>query len=91
MNEILADISCQVSSALLLAVSAGYCQRGLVGESGMIRTQMGKHNRRVTVTVYMPPRHGHSLRRMKCNSASLKEKSYERFSAQYKSEKIYGE
>jgi hypothetical protein len=39
----------------------------------------------------MPPRHGHSLRRMRCDSASLKDKSYERFSAQYKLEKIYGE
>jgi hypothetical protein len=33
--------------ALLLGVSAGYCQRALVGKSGMIRTQMGKHNRSV--------------------------------------------
>jgi hypothetical protein len=28
---------------------------------------------------------------MRCDSASLKDKSYERFSAQYKLEKIYGE
>jgi hypothetical protein len=38
-------ISCQVSPALLLDVSAGYCQRTLVNVSGMIRAQMGMHNR----------------------------------------------
>jgi hypothetical protein len=32
-------------SALLLGVSAGYCQRALVDELGMFRTQMGTHNR----------------------------------------------
>jgi hypothetical protein len=31
-----------VSPDLLLGVSAGYCQRALVGESSMIRTQIGK-------------------------------------------------
>jgi hypothetical protein len=41
--------------------------------------------------VDMPPRHGHSLRRMRCDSTSLKDKSYKRFLAQYKFEKIYGE
>jgi hypothetical protein len=35
------DISSLVSPALLLGVSAGYCQIALVGESGMIRTPMG--------------------------------------------------
>jgi hypothetical protein len=30
---------------LLLDVSAGYCQRALVDESGMIRKQMGMHIR----------------------------------------------
>jgi hypothetical protein len=43
------------------------------------------------VVTYMIPRHGHSLRRMRCDSASLKDKSYERSSAQYKLENIYGE
>jgi hypothetical protein len=36
-----------------------------------------------------PPRHGHSLRRARCDSASLKDKSYKRFSAQYKLENIW--
>jgi hypothetical protein len=35
-------VSRQVSLALLLNVSAGYCQRALVEESGMIRGQMWK-------------------------------------------------
>jgi hypothetical protein len=34
-------ISCQVSPALLIGVSAGYCQKALVDESGIIRTQTG--------------------------------------------------
>jgi len=38
-------ISRQVSPDSLLGVSAGICQRALVDESGMIRTQMGTHNR----------------------------------------------
>jgi len=42
---------CQVSPASILGVSAGYCQTALVGESGIIRTQMGKHNRSVMVAV----------------------------------------
>jgi hypothetical protein len=37
------------------AVSAGYCQRAVVGESGMIITQMRKHNRSVMVAVYGMP------------------------------------
>jgi hypothetical protein len=40
-----ATISCQVSPDLLLRVSAGTCQKALVDESGIIRTQMGMHNR----------------------------------------------
>jgi hypothetical protein len=36
-------------------VSAGYCQRAPVGESGMIRTQMGKQNTSVMVAVYGTP------------------------------------
>jgi hypothetical protein len=40
-----AAISCQISPALLLDVAAGNCKRDLVDESGMIRTQMGMHNR----------------------------------------------
>jgi hypothetical protein len=34
-----------VFPALLPDVSADYCRRALVDESGMIRTQMGTHNR----------------------------------------------
>jgi hypothetical protein len=36
-------------------VSSGYCQRALVDEPGIIRTQMGKHNRSVMVAVYGTP------------------------------------
>jgi hypothetical protein len=32
----------KVSNALLTGVSAGYCQRALVEESEIIRTEMGK-------------------------------------------------
>jgi hypothetical protein len=39
------DISRQVSPTSLLGVSVGICHRARVGESGMIRTQMGKQNR----------------------------------------------
>jgi hypothetical protein len=46
------DISHRVSSSLRLDISAGYCQRALVGDSGMIIIQMGKHNRSVIVAVY---------------------------------------
>jgi hypothetical protein len=38
-------ISQQVSPDSLLGVSADICHRALVDESGMIRTQMGTHNR----------------------------------------------
>jgi hypothetical protein len=38
-------ISRQVLPALQLGVSVGICQRPMVDESGMTRTQMGKHNR----------------------------------------------
>jgi hypothetical protein len=41
-----------VLPALVLGVSASYCQRAVVGESGMIRTQKGKYNRSVMVAVY---------------------------------------
>jgi hypothetical protein len=36
-------------------VSAGYCQRSVLGESGMIRTRMGKHSRSVMAAVYGMP------------------------------------
>jgi hypothetical protein len=44
-----------------LGVSAGHCQRALVGDSGIIRTQMRKHNRSEMVTEHgthcvIPPR-----------------------------------
>jgi len=48
-------ISCQISPALLPDVSAGYCQRALVDESGMIRTQIGMHNRSEMFTVHGMP------------------------------------
>jgi hypothetical protein len=38
-------ISLQVFPSLLPDSSAGYCQRPLVDESGMIKTQIGTHNR----------------------------------------------
>jgi hypothetical protein len=41
----------EVSSASLLDVSAGNFQRTLVDESGMIRNQMGTHNRSEIVAV----------------------------------------
>jgi hypothetical protein len=40
------------SPASLLSASAGYCQTALVGEPGMIRTQMKNHNTSVMVAVY---------------------------------------
>jgi hypothetical protein len=49
------DISYQVSTAALPGVSASYGQRALVGESLMIRTQMGKNNRSVMVAMYGTP------------------------------------
>jgi hypothetical protein len=51
-------ISRQVSFALLLDVCAGNYQRGLVDESGKIRTQMGTHNcngRSARVALYHHP------------------------------------
>jgi hypothetical protein len=36
-------------------MSAGNCQRALVDKSGMIRTQMGAHNRSEIVTVHFTP------------------------------------
>jgi hypothetical protein len=50
MTEILCGQNSQpffakVLPASLLNVCAGICQRALVDESGMIRTQMGTHNR----------------------------------------------
>jgi hypothetical protein len=39
----------------LLGVSACYYQMPLVGESGMIRTQMGKHNKSAMVAVHGTP------------------------------------
>jgi hypothetical protein len=65
MKEILCSkkihISRQVPPDYSLGVTAGYCQRALVDKSGMIRTQIGKHNRSVMVAVYgtsfmIPPR-----------------------------------
>jgi hypothetical protein len=41
----LTDISRQVPLCFAIGVSAGICQRALVDESGMIRTQMVTHNR----------------------------------------------
>jgi hypothetical protein len=38
-----------------MCVCAGYCQIGLVDESGMIRTQTGTHNISVIVAVYGTP------------------------------------
>jgi hypothetical protein len=42
----------QSFSCFILGVSAGYYQRDLVGESGMIRTQMARYSRSVMVAVY---------------------------------------
>jgi hypothetical protein len=36
-------------------MSAGYCQRALVDESGMIITRMGMHNRSEMVAVHRKP------------------------------------
>jgi hypothetical protein len=63
MLKIPAVLNLQTNSRIFLAqflllryhVSACYCQRALVGESGMIRTQMGKHSGWVMVTVYGAP------------------------------------
>jgi hypothetical protein len=48
-------IYCPGSPASLLGVSAGYCQRPLIGELRMTRTQMGKRSRLVMITVYERP------------------------------------
>jgi hypothetical protein len=58
-------ISLQVSPASLLGVSVGYCSTALVDESGMIRTQMGTHNRLEMVAITgtpwaIPPRNSNS-------------------------------
>jgi hypothetical protein len=58
MKEILVGkmhISCQVYPTSLLGVSTCYCQRALLDESVMIRTQIGKHNISVIVAVYGTP------------------------------------
>jgi hypothetical protein len=49
------DISRQVSPAILLGVSTGYCRRAMVSKSGIIRTLMEKYNRSVMVAVYGTP------------------------------------
>jgi hypothetical protein len=41
----LTDFLAKFLPALLLGVSSGICQRAVVDESGMIRTQMGIHSR----------------------------------------------
>jgi hypothetical protein len=51
----------QVSPSYLLGDSVGYCQRALVVEAQMIRTQKGKQNRSLMVAMYgtsctIPPR-----------------------------------
>jgi hypothetical protein len=48
-------IACQFSLASLLGVSAGNCHRALVNIAGMIRTQMGMHNRTEIATVHWMP------------------------------------
>jgi hypothetical protein len=45
----------QDSPALLPDVSAGYWDTAVVDESGMIRTQMGMHNRSEMVTLLGTP------------------------------------
>jgi hypothetical protein len=45
----------QVSPASLLDFSAGNCQRAPVDESGIIRTQIWKHNRSEMVAVRGTP------------------------------------
>jgi hypothetical protein len=48
-------ISPQVSVALLSDVSAVYCQRSLVDESEIIRTQMGTHSISQMISVLGTP------------------------------------
>jgi hypothetical protein len=50
-----AVISRKVSLASLADISAGYCQIALVDGSGIIRTQMGTHNRSEVVAVLGTP------------------------------------
>jgi hypothetical protein len=45
----------KILSASLLGVSAGYCQTAVVGESGIIITEMKNQNRSVMVAVYGTP------------------------------------
>jgi hypothetical protein len=54
-------ISSQVSPDSVLGVLAGTCQKALVDETEIIRTQMGTHNRSEMVAVHgtlytIPPR-----------------------------------
>jgi hypothetical protein len=47
------SVSRQVYPASLIDTSVSYCQKALVGESGMTRTNVGKHNKRsVVVAMY---------------------------------------
>jgi hypothetical protein len=55
IKQNLLAISGQVSPALLIGVSAGNCQRFLVDESSIIRTQMGTHNGSEIVEVRRSP------------------------------------
>jgi hypothetical protein len=50
-----AAISCQVSHASLLYVSADICRRDLVDESGMIRNMMSTQNKAQVVAVQGSP------------------------------------
>jgi hypothetical protein len=54
-SEQVMTISHQASLALLLGVSTGVCKRDLVDESGMIRTQIGMHNRSLMPAVLGTP------------------------------------
>jgi hypothetical protein len=59
MKEILCRQNLRPYSSSFLAslqnISAGKCKRALVDESGMIRTQMGTHNRSAIVAVLGTP------------------------------------
>jgi hypothetical protein len=61
-------ISCQVYPALLLGVSVGNCEKDVVVESGMIRTQVGTHNRSKILAV-----HGMPCAIPSCNNNSMME------------------
>jgi hypothetical protein len=54
-EAIFTDISLQVHDTLLLRVCVGYSQRALVGESEIIKTQRGKDNRSLIVSLYGTP------------------------------------